>query len=116
MAVRVFTDRAGNQWNVWRVQPTSSTAGLEERFQDGWLCFERVDGASRARLPLDEVPPSWEELPDERMELLCRLAEVAFRPRGITPPEAHRAQVRDEDFARARRSDPREGSDLDRRT
>jgi hypothetical protein len=102
MAVRVFTDREGHQWTVWRVQPTASTASLQERFQGGWLCFEREDGGARARLPLDEAPPAWDALPDERLELLSRVAEVASRPRGITPPEAHRAQEVDENAARDR--------------
>ena len=77
MAVRVFTGREGYQWSVWRVQPTSSTAGLQERFQGGWLYFERADGGARARLPIEEAPPAWEGLPDERLELLRRVAEVA---------------------------------------
>lgn len=107
MAVRKFHDRAGQEWSVWRVQPTSSTAGLQERFQSGWLCFERTDGEGRARLPLDEVPPAWEELPDERLELMCRVAELASRPRGVTPPEAVRAQQGSENSARSRVSGPR---------
>ena len=107
MAVRVFTDRDGHQWSVWRVQPTSSTAGLQERFQGGWLCFERDDGGARARLPLDEAPPSWEALPDDRLELLSRVAEAASRPRGSTPTGAHRAQEGDENVARSRSSGPR---------
>ncbi len=116
MAVRVFTDRSGRQWNVWKVQPMSSTAGLQERFQNGWLCFEAADGTGRARLPLDEVPPAWEELPAERMELLCRLAEVASRPRGVTPADAHRAQEGDEDLARSRPTGPRRVIGPDRRS
>ena len=107
MAVRVFTDRDGHQWSVWRVQPTSITAGLQERFQGGWLCFEREDGGARARLPLDEAPPAWEQLPDDRLALLSRVAEVASRPRGTTPAEAHRAQEGDENVARDRPTGPR---------
>jgi hypothetical protein len=102
MAMRVFTDRDGQRWSVWRVQPTASTASLQERFQGGWLCFEREDGSARARLPLDEAPAGWEGLPDERLELLSRVAEVASRSRGVTPPDAHRAQEGDEDIARDR--------------
>jgi len=107
MAVRVFTDRGGNQWSVWRVLPTSSTAGLQERFRNGWLCFERADGGGRARLPLDEVPPGWEQLPDDRLELLCRVAELGSRPRGTTPAGAHLVQEGNEDVARTRRSGER---------
>lgn len=107
MAVRVFTDRAGRRWSVWRVKPTSSTAGLQERFQNGWLCFERADGLGRARLPLDDAPASWDQLPDERLELLSRLAEVASRPRGVTPADAHLAQESEEEVARSRTSGAR---------
>jgi hypothetical protein len=96
MAVRVFTDRGGQEWSVWRVKPTSSTAGLRQRFRNGWLCFESADGSARARLPLDDVPPGWEQLPAERLDLLCRLAEVASSPRGVTPTDAHRAIGPDE--------------------
>jgi hypothetical protein len=116
MAVRRFHDRAGQEWSVWRVQPTSSTAGLQERFQAGWLCFERGDGEGRARLPLDEAPPAWEALPDERLELLCRVAEVASRPRGVTPPDAIRAQQGTENSARSRTSGPRRAVSPDERT
>ena len=116
MAVRVFTDRSGQRWSVWRVQPTSSTAGLQERFRNGWLCFERADGESRARLPLDDAPAGWEALPDERLELLSRLAEVASRPRGVTPIEAHEAQEGDEDYARSRSTGQRASASPDRRT
>jgi hypothetical protein len=107
MAVRVFKDRGGNDWSVWLVQPTSSTAGLQERFQKGWLCFERQDGHGRARLPMDEAPPGWEQLPDDRLELLCRVAEVSSGLRSVTPTGAHSAQKGDEDEARQRRSGPR---------
>jgi hypothetical protein len=116
MAVRIFTDRSGQKWSVWRVQPTSSTAGLQERFQNGWLCFEREDGTSRARLPLEDVPAGWEALPPERLELLCRLAEVASRPRGVTPAEAHEAQEGDEDHARDGQTGPRVGFGPERRS
>jgi hypothetical protein len=107
MAVRVFTDRDGNEWNVWNVQPTSSTAGLEQRFQNGWLCFERLDGSSRARLSIDDVPPSWEELPDDRLESLRLTAEVASRRRESTILGAQSSQEGEENDARARRSGPR---------
>lgn len=101
MAVRVFTDRDGHEWSVWKVQPTSSTAGLQERFQGGWLCFERADGDGRARLPLDEAPPGWESLPNERLAMLVRVADAASRPRGVTPAASQRAQRGDEEVARS---------------
>jgi hypothetical protein len=115
MALRVFTDRDGDEWSVWNVQPTASTDGLQERFRSGWLCFERADGTGRARLPMDEVPPGWESLPDERLALLRRVAEVASRPRGVTPTGVQRIVERDEDASRNRTSGPKHviGSDDD---
>jgi hypothetical protein len=113
MALRVFTDRDG-EWSVWNVQPTASTEGLQERFRGGWLCFERADGTGRARLPMDEAPPGWESLPDERLALLRKVAEVASPPRN-TPTGVQRIQERDEDASRTRTSGPKHviGSDED---
>ena len=56
MAVRVFTDRTGQRWSVWRVKPTSSTAGLQERFQNGWLCFERAVAAKERKKTVGPQP------------------------------------------------------------
>lgn len=75
MALRVFADRDGIEWNVWLVQPGASGNHFQERFREGWVCFERVDGEGRCRLPLDQVPPGWESMPDDRLDLLRRVAE-----------------------------------------
>jgi hypothetical protein len=75
MALRVFADRDGNQWNAWLVQPGPSGNNFQERFRDGWVCFERVGGGGRCRLPIDQVPRDWETLPDDRLELLRRVAD-----------------------------------------
>jgi hypothetical protein len=79
MALRVFTDRDGNEWNVWRVRPMTPDSPLHARFRDGWVCFQRVDGSDRCRMALDEMPPGWEALPDDRLDLLRR---VASQPAG----------------------------------
>jgi hypothetical protein len=76
MALRVFTDRDGHEWNAWLVRPVSGDASpLPARYREGWVCFERTDGAGRCRLPVDQLPPGWEMLPDERLDLLRRVAE-----------------------------------------
>jgi hypothetical protein len=75
MALRTFTDRDGATWNAWQVIPNGG-AGVQERFRDGWVCFERVGGGGRCRLPLSEMPPRWDQLPDVRLELLRRVADV----------------------------------------
>jgi hypothetical protein len=75
MALRTFTGPDGQQWNAWHVWPNGAGAGFHERFRDGWVCFERVGGGRRCRIPTGELPSEWESLPDQRLELLRRLAE-----------------------------------------
>jgi hypothetical protein len=85
MALRVYTDRAGEEWRVWLVMPASAGVPmLDESFRDGWLCFERVDGADRRRLSMADVPAVWEALPDDRLDLLRRMAAPATRRTGAT--------------------------------
>jgi hypothetical protein len=74
MALRKFSDRSGCVWNVWNVQRPSFEPTVQEHLREGWLCFQRADGGDRYRLPLTDVPPVWEELPDERLDLLRRIA------------------------------------------
>jgi hypothetical protein len=60
---------------VWSVVPAPNAAvTLDEEFRGGWLCFEKVDGGGRCRLTLTEAPAAWESLPDERLDLLRRVA------------------------------------------
>ena len=64
--------RDRSEWNAWNVIPNGFGAGYQERFRDGWICFERVNGGGRCRLPLRDVPAGWEALPDDRLDLLRR--------------------------------------------
>lgn len=98
MALRVFTDREGVEWNVWHVRPTSTEgSSLHTRFRNGWVCFQRADGTERYRMPIDEVPPGWEVLPDDRLDLLRRVAaQPAERDLPNTGQEAQHARVEDE--------------------
>lgn len=75
MALRTYCDRSGCDWNVWSVQPPASEH-VQETLREGWLCFQRPGGGDRYRLPMSEVPPTWEELPDERLELMRRMAAL----------------------------------------
>jgi hypothetical protein len=80
MALRVYSDREGGEWRVWRVVPEANSAStLVEVYRDGWLCFERVDGGERRRLSMTQVPPGWETASDKRLDALRRLAEPATR-------------------------------------
>ena len=107
MGLRVFQDRDGNEWQVWRVRPAvREDSPVHLRFREGWLCFQRSDGARRCRIPLDEVPPGWDALPDERLDLMRRVAEQEVTLSQSTTDEAR--QSREEDSARGEISGPRE--------
>jgi len=77
MATRSFTDSAGVEWLIWHVTPGQHTrrAGrglstLPEELADGWLCFESSAGKCR----FYPVPPEWETLADDALEILRRAA------------------------------------------
>jgi hypothetical protein len=87
MAIREFTDPAGIKWRVWSTTPRSGSV-YGESHKAGWLTFE----SAQTRKRLAPIPPGWEEATPERLNLLCRVAEVVRRTSGgstITPdPEA----------------------------
>ena len=100
MALRKFSDRSGCVWNVWNVERPSFGASVQEHLREGWLCFQQADGGERYRIPLGDVPPVWEELPPERLDLIRRIAVLspATGPmRRVPSPER-----RTEDAARER--------------
>lgn len=100
MALRKYSDRSGRDWNVWSVQPPASAHSVQESLRDGWLCFQRADGGDRYRLPMSDVPPAWEELSSDRLELLGRMAALGPSTEPMRRvPSRERAS---EDEARAR--------------
>lgn len=115
MALRVFADDSGQEWNAWDVQPSESSAlVLSKRFQRGWLCFERVDGSLRCRVSLDDVPPGWDALPAHHLVQLLTKAlseSTVQRQSARTTTGVERSAA--ESAARERVSGPREsiGSD-----
>jgi hypothetical protein len=84
MATRAFKDSAGVEWLIWHVTPGQHTrrAGrgvttLPDELAEGWLCFESGSGKRR----FYPVPPEWETLADDKLEILCRAAvAVDARP------------------------------------
>jgi hypothetical protein len=84
MATRAFTDTAGVEWLIWHVTPgqhtrpaRSSVSALPDELAEGWLCFESSVGKRR----FYPVPPEWETLADDKLEILCRAAvAVGARP------------------------------------
>lgn len=61
---------------MWTVEPTA-LGRVDGPLRDGWLCFQRAEGGERLRMPRGDAPPAWEELPDERLDLLRRVAVLA---------------------------------------
>lgn len=59
---------------MWSVEPTASGRAVGAPLRDGWLCFQRADGGERLRLARSDAPPGWETLPDEKLDLLRRVA------------------------------------------
>ena len=87
---RIFDDIRGRRWRVFAVHPSATTiesGALPESFRDGWLSFESGDEKRRVA----PIPPAWEELPMDELQLLCHRAERASkRTSGRTnpPPES----------------------------
>jgi len=77
VALRIFASGDGEQWRVWSVRPTANGRAVRPTFQDGWLCFERLDGSCRCRLSVESAPDDWDVLPDDRLDLLRRMANTA---------------------------------------
>jgi hypothetical protein len=97
MALRSFTDAAGDAWQVWDVVPQRVAAASEERqapepagepggvrqrpgvltpgLEEGWLCFE----SRREKRRLTPIPEGWHDAPPERLEALCRTARAVKR-------------------------------------
>jgi hypothetical protein len=84
VALRVFTDREGCEWQVWNVDPAAGQRGVRVDLREGWLCFERVGGGDRCRVALADVPPGWEQLPADALDRLRRAAAARPASRAMT--------------------------------
>jgi len=107
LALRVFTDRDGFEWQVWNVDPSSMQRGMRIDLREGWLCFERTGGGDRCRVPLTDVPPAWEQLPDHVLDRLRRIAAAKRSSRAIARDSGEQRQITDEEAARRRTSGPK---------
>jgi hypothetical protein len=71
MALRTFAASDGTTWTAWLVQ-TSGMAAVPGT-PTSWLAFQNEAGTERRRLL--EIPEGWENLSDERLDLVRRMAE-----------------------------------------
>ena len=81
MTIREFTDSHGLLWRVWSTVPTNVTS-VDPDLRGGWLSFD--SGLDRRRVC--PIPKGWDQLPPERLELLCRVAAMNCKsdPKGVT--------------------------------
>lgn len=71
MALRTFLASDGTTWTAWLVQSGGVTTVPGAPTE--WLAFQNEDGTERRRLL--EIPDGWETLPDDRLDLVRRMAE-----------------------------------------
>jgi len=80
MPIREFRDSAGVVWRVWNTTPRAD-AVYDERMREGWLTFE----SASIRKRLAPIPRGWEDAPLDRLDLMCRAADVVRRTSGGSP-------------------------------
>jgi hypothetical protein len=64
-----------------RVNASGPPSHVLTGYENGWLCFESEDGEKRRLL---SAPEGWENLPPERLWLLCRIATPTGKPKHPT--------------------------------
>ena len=84
MATRAFTDRQGDGWKVWETVPQDAR-GCLPAYAKGWLTFEHAERGDRRRLA--PIPDGWADASDERLQLMCRVAEPVRTGWRSTPPQ-----------------------------
>jgi hypothetical protein len=104
MALREFEDGRGQRWRVWDTVP-ARTEGLDDNYRGGWLTFD--NGMERRRLA--PVPPSWAQLPAERLALLLRLAHPVGPRDAGTPMALEERRAGERRQAERRLGDRRRG-------
>lgn len=78
MPIRTFVDSKGVSWRVWSTTP-SADSPLHRYYPEGWLTFDSGAGTLRRLSP---APGNWQLVPDDRLELMCRVAEEVPRHTG----------------------------------
>lgn len=65
---------------MWAVVPTNPSSVTDD-LREGWLSFD----SERERRRVGPIPKDWEQLPAERLELLCKIATPGRRsdPTGV---------------------------------
>ncbi|HET9002588.1 MAG TPA: hypothetical protein VFN39_01185 [Gemmatimonadaceae bacterium] len=87
MALREFEGPGGHRWKAWdvtagQIHPKTRAEDYMRDLADGWIVFERVDGAEKRRLC--PYPVDWQSWSDDEVAALCARAEVVTKR--LTPP------------------------------
>ena len=96
MPHRKITDRHGQEWDVWEVNPTAIdrrsrdepriierqganigvVGRVHDRLREGWLAFQSTHEKRR----LSPIPPNWDALSDADLMTLLERAPSAGKP------------------------------------
>jgi hypothetical protein len=99
MGLREFVDEDGRRWRAWdivpdQMHPATRHEDYMQGFLDGWLAFETLDGADRARLT--PVPIRWEQGSEEELRaLLARAERAGPRPRRSSSAARERGEEKE---------------------
>ena len=86
MSIRTFRARNGSTWSVRRIE-SSATVTVPGAPRE-WLAFQDEGGSERRRL--FNIPADWQDMSDERLDLLRRHAEPSRYQLRPTPPGGSR--------------------------
>jgi hypothetical protein len=81
MSLKTFRAPDGTIWTAWRVE--TGTVPIVPGTPSMWLAFQNEDCTERRRLL--EVPEDWEQLSDQLLDLLRRMAEPVASWRRPSP-------------------------------
>ena len=81
MSLKTFRVPDGTTWTAWRVE---TSVPVVPGTPSVWLAFQNEDGTERRRLL--EVPEDWEQLSDQLLDLLRRMAEPVVSWKRPSPP------------------------------
>ena len=76
-AAAAYASRDRRMQSDRRVNPFRPRTHVAMGYENGWLCFESEEGEKRR---LVWAPEGWENLPTERLWVLCRVATHITKP------------------------------------
>jgi hypothetical protein len=75
MALRIFKDDEGVEWQVWDTVPDASRRMVQTGYSEGWLTFQS-DGQKRRLAP---IPAGWVDAAEPALQQLRDRAVLVTR-------------------------------------